>query len=60
MKLFVSAPVGSIVRRTFFTQEACAFLEKRFTVSYSPLERHLLPEEFKFYAADADVIMTGW
>lgn len=60
MKLFVSAPVGSIVRRTFFTQEACAFLETHFTVSYSPLERHLLPEEFKLYAADADVIMTGW
>ncbi len=60
MKIFVSAPVGCIVRRTFFTEAARAYLEQRFEVVYSPLERHLLPHEFAGYAADADVIMTGW
>lgn len=60
MKIFVSAPEDSIVRRTFFTSSACAYLEKYFPVAYSPVSHHLLPEEIKAYAANADVIMTGW
>lgn len=60
MKVFVSAPVGNIVRNTFFTPKACALLEQYFEVEYLQLDRQLLPEEIKEYAADADVIMTGW
>lgn len=60
MKIFVSAPLGRIVRDTFFTPDACARLERHFDVSYSPLDRQLLPEEIKQYAGDADVLMTGW
>ena len=48
------------MRNTFFAPEACAHLERSFDVSYSPLDRQLLPEELKQYAADADVLMTGW
>lgn len=60
MKIFVSVPRGTTVRNTFFTDAACAFLEERFEVVYSPLDRSLLPGELSQYAADADVIMTGW
>ena len=35
-------------------------MEEHFEVAYSPFDRHLLPEEIKEYAADADVLMTGW
>ena len=60
MKIFVSAPVDSIVRKTFFTPQACTYLEDHFSVTYSPLNRQLLPEEIAVYAVDSDVIMTGW
>lgn len=60
MKVFVSAPADGRVRNSFFTPEACAVLEKNFEVEYLSLDRQLLPEEIKDYAADADVLMTGW
>lgn len=60
MKIFVSMPIDSLVRKTFFTPPACTYLEKYFEVAYSPLHRQLQPEEIVAYAKDADVIMTGW
>ena len=60
MKIFVSVPVDSLVRKSFFTASACAYLEKNFSVMYSSSLHHLQPEEIRFYASDADVIMTGW
>ena len=59
MKIYVSVPKNSIVQ-TFFSPEARAYLESCGQVTYSPLDRHPLPEEFAQYAADADVLMTGW
>lgn len=60
MKIFVSVPVDSLVQKSFFTASACAYLEKNFSVMYSSSLHHLQPEEIRFYASDADVIMTGW
>ena len=60
MKIFVSVPTVSIVRSTFFSPEVQSYLEKCGQVTYSPLDRHLRPEEFAQYAGDADVLMTGW
>lgn len=36
------------------------YLEERFEVSYSPLDRRLSKEEIVEYASDTDVILTGW
>ena len=60
MKIFVSVPKGSEVMDTFFAEEVKQYLEERFEVSYSPLERQLTKEEIAFYAKDAEIIMTGW
>lgn len=60
MKIFVSAPAGKRVREAFFTEKARTFLEENFEVEYLSLDRQLLPEEIREYAADADVLMTGW
>ena len=60
MRIFLSVPKGSEVMDTFFTEDVREYLEKRFEVSYSPLERQLKKEEIPLYARDADVIMTGW
>ena len=60
MKLFVAIPRTANAWKQFMTENARAYLEERFEVSYFPLERQLKPEEFAQYAADADVVMTGW
>lgn len=36
------------------------YLAERCDVKYSPLDRQIVPEEMVQYAADADVIITGW
>lgn len=60
MKLYVSIPQGSEVMKTFVPDYVKKYLEERFEVVYSPLNRQILPEEIAKYAGDADVIMTGW
>lgn len=60
MKVFVSVPQNSRVMERFFTPEVKAYLEERFEVIYSPLNRLIKAEEIALYAQDADVIMTGW
>lgn len=60
MKLFISIPQNSMVMNTFVTEKVKKYLEERFEVTYSPLERHLAKEEIAVYAKDADAIMTGW
>ena len=60
MKIFVSIPQNSSVLNTFISDDVKKYMEDRFQVSYSPLDRQLTPDEIKIYAKDADVIMTGW
>ena len=60
MKVFVAIPRTVNAWRRFMTEEARAYLEERFDVSYFPLDRQIKPEEIARYAKDADVIMTGW
>ncbi len=60
MKIFVSIPRNSGVMNTFVSDDVKKYLEQRFEVHYSPLERQLTSEEVAVYAKDADVIMTGW
>lgn len=60
MKLFVSIPYNTDVMQTFVDDSVKKYLEERFEVSYSTLDRQLKPEEIAQYAGDADVIMTGW
>ena len=60
MKLFVSIPNNTEVMRTFVSEDVKKYMEERFEVAYSPLNRQIKPEEIAEYAADADVILTGW
>lgn len=60
MKVFVSIPRNSEVIRTFFPPMIKEYLEEKFQVSYSPLNRNLTMEEIPIYAKDAEVIITGW
>jgi len=60
MKLFVSIPGNTNVMSTFINDTVKKYLEERFMVVYSPLDRQIKPDEIRKYAADADVIMTGW
>lgn len=60
MKVFVSVPIDSEVSQSFFPEWIADYLGERFDVNYSPLNRQILPEEAAKYAADADVIITGW
>lgn len=60
MKIFVAIPRTVNAWKRFMTEEARAYLEQRFEVSYFPLDRLPKPEEIALYAKDADVIMTGW
>lgn len=60
MKVFVSIPQNSEVMRTFLPESVKKYMEEKFEVEYSPLERNLFAEEIPFYAKSADVIMTGW
>lgn len=60
MKLFISIPENNRVMDTFLTEKAKDYLEERFEVVYSPLNKHLNKEEIMKYAKDADAIMTGW
>ena len=60
MKVFVSIPQNSLVMETFITEEVKRYLEERFEVVYSPLDRQLTKEEIAVYAGDADVLLTGW
>lgn len=59
-KIFVSIPQKSIVMNTFLTDNVKMYLEDRFEVIYSPLDRHLTREEISVYAKDAEIILTGW
>ena len=60
MEVFVSVPKKSEVMETFLTEPVRRYLEERFQVRYSPLERNLTPEEESAYAGNARVIITGW
>ena len=60
MKVFVAIPRTVNAWKRFMTEEARAYLEERFEVSYFPLDRQIKPEEIALYAKDADVLMTGW
>lgn len=60
MKLFVSIPGNTEVMRTFVSEDVKKYLEERFEVVYSTLDRQIKPEEIALYAGDADAIMTGW
>ena len=60
MKLFVSMPLNTDVTKSFVPPEVKNYLEERFEVTYSPLDRQLKAEEIAVYAKDADAIMTGW
>lgn len=60
MKLFVSIPGNTNVMSTFVDESVKKYLEERFEVTYSPLDRQIQPEEIRQYAGDADAIMTGW
>ena len=60
MKLFVSIPPTVNAWKRFMTEEARAYLEERFDVSYLPLDRLPKPEEVIRYAQDAEILMTGW
>ena len=60
MKLFVSIPQNSDVLNTFIPDDVKNYLEERFEVTYSPLNRQLTQEEIIIYAQNADAIMTGW
>lgn len=60
MKLFVSIPQNSEVINTFVPDHIKKYLEERFDVTYSPLDRQLTQEEIGIYAKDSDAIMTGW
>lgn len=60
MKVFVSVPQNSRVMERFFTPEVKSYLEERFEVIYSPLNRLIKAEEIALYAQNAEVIMTGW
>lgn len=60
MRLFVSIPDNTEVMRTFVSEDVKKYLEERFEVVYSPLDRQIKPEEIAEYAGDADAIMTGW
>lgn len=60
MKLFVSIPQDTPVMETFLPSEVKAYLERRFTVEYSTLERQLTEEEFCRAVKEFDVVMTGW
>ena len=60
MKIFVSIPQNSHVLNTFVSADVKKYMEDRFEVAYSPLDRQLTPDEIQVYAKDSDVIMTGW
>lgn len=60
MKLFVSIPDGTEVMSTFLSRDVKKYLEERFEIVYSSLERQIRTEEIALYAGDADAIMTGW
>lgn len=60
MKLFVSMPKGSAVIRRFLPEEVREYLEERFDVEYSPLDRQLTRQEFKEFTKDKEAVMTGW
>ena len=50
MKLFVAIPRTANAWKQFMTEEARAYLEERFEVSYLSLDRQLKPEEVAMYA----------
>lgn len=60
MNVFVSIPQNTEVNRSFFPEWIRDYLAERCDVKYSPLDRQIVPEEMVQYAADADVIITGW
>lgn len=60
MKVFVSVPKNGKGMEKFFRGEVKKYLEERFDVVYSPLDRALKAEEIAEYAGDAEVIMIGW
>lgn len=60
MKVFVSIPQNSTVMNIFLPKQVKKYLEERFEVVYSPLDRQLTNEEISVYAKDAVVIMSGW
>lgn len=60
MKVFVSIPQKNDVMKTFMPEAVQKYLEERFEVCYSPLDRQLQKEEIARYAGDAEAIVTGW
>ena len=60
MKVFVSIPAVGEVKKTFIDAKAQKYLEERFDVTYSELERNATQEEFKSLIGDAEAVITGW
>ena len=60
MKVYVSIPCVGEVRNTFLDEKAEKYIEERFDVTYSTLERQITSEEFKESVGDADAVITGW
>lgn len=61
MKVFVSIPAMSEVKKTFIDESATSYIEERFEVKYSEIEdRQLNAEEFKEAVKDCEAVITGW
>ena len=60
MNLFVSIPKNSPVMETFLPADVKAYLESRFEVEYSALDRQLSEAEFSRAVKGFDAVMTGW
>ena len=60
MRIFVSIPRETEVFNTFLSQEVRDYMAQYAEVVYTPLDRQIKAEELKKYAADCDVLMTGW
>lgn len=60
MKVFVSIPAVGEVRKTFIDEKAQKYLEERFEVTYSEMDRNVTQEEFKAAVGDAEAVITGW
>lgn len=60
MKVFVSIPNVGEVNNTFIDEKARKYLEERFEVTYSELDRQVTQAEFKEAIGDAEAVITGW
>ena len=59
MKIFIAMPKSNTTD-SFFTKKARAYLESLGVVKWNETDHHLSPVELLEYAADAEVLITGW